>query len=209
MSDIAKRVARALVEIGAVGFRPNDPITFVSGIISPIYIDNRTLPYHPKEWRVILDGFVETTKEMVDIDVVAGIESAGIPHSATLGYLLNKPSVFVRKKPKDHGTKKMVEGGDVTGKKVLLVEDLVTLGGSSLKGVNELREAKAVVENVLVIVSFGLAEKEQSFEKNNVVLHKLTTVPTILDVAVEMGRLSEQDRQVVDEWYKAPWEWRG
>ncbi len=209
MSDIAKRVARALVEIGAVGFRPNDPITFVSGIISPIYIDNRTLPYHPKEWRVILDGFVETTKEMGDIDVVAGIESAGIPHSATLGYLLNKPSVFVRKKPKDHGTKKMVEGGDVTGKKVLLVEDLVTLGGSSLKGVNELREAKAVVENVLVIVSFGLAEKEQSFEKNNVVLHKLTTVPTILDVAVEMGRLSEQDRQVVDEWYKAPWEWRG
>jgi len=209
MSDIAKRVARALVEIGAVGFRPSDPITFVSGIISPIYIDNRTLPYHPKEWRVILDGFVETTKEMCDIDVVAGIESAGIPHSATLGYLLNKPSVFVRKKPKDHGTKKMVEGGDVTGKNVLLVEDLVTLGGSSLKGVNELREAKAVVENVLVIVSFGLAEKEQSFEKNNVVLHKLTTVPTILDVAVEMGRLSEQDRQVVDEWYKAPWEWRG
>ncbi len=209
MNDIAKRVARALVEIGAVGFRPKDPITFVSGIISPIYIDNRTLPYHPKEWRVILDGFVETAKEMGEIDVVAGIESAGIPHSATLGYLLNKPSVFVRKKAKDHGTKKMVEGGNVAGKKVLLVEDLVTLGGSSLKGVDELRNAQAVVENVLVIVSFGLAEKEQSFEKNNVVLHKLTTVPIILDMAVEMGRLSEEDRKVVDEWYKAPWEWRG
>lgn len=209
MNDIAKRVARALVEIGAVGFRPKDPITFVSGIISPIYIDNRTLPYHPKEWRVILDGFVETAKGMGEIDVVAGIESAGIPHSATLGYLLNKPSVFVRKKAKDHGTKKMVEGGNVSGKKVLLVEDLVTLGGSSLKGVNELRNAQAIVQNVLVIVSFGLAEKEQSFEKNNVVLHKLTTVPIILDMAVEMGRLSEEDRKVVDEWYKAPWEWRG
>lgn len=209
MSDIAKSVARALVEIGAVGFRPKDPITFVSGIISPIYIDNRTLPYHPKEWRVILDGFVETAKGMGEIDVVAGIESAGIPHSATLGYLLNKPSVFVRKKAKDHGTKKMVEGGNVAGKKVLLVEDLVTLGGSSLKGVDELRNAQAIVENVLVIVSFGLAEKEQSFEKNNVFLHKLTTVPIILDMAVEMGRLSEEDRKVVDEWYKAPWEWRG
>lgn len=209
MNDIAKKVARALVEIGAVGFRPKDPITFVSGIISPIYIDNRTLPYYPREWRVVLEGFVETAKEIGEIDVIAGIESAGIPHSATLGYLLNKPSVFVRKKAKDHGTKKMVEGGNVTGKKVLLVEDLVTLGGSSLKGVNELRSANAIVENVLVIVSFGLAEKEQSFEKNNVVLHKLTTVPIILDMAVEMGRLSEEDRKVVDEWYKAPWEWRG
>lgn len=209
MNDTAKRVAKALVEIGAVGFRPKDPITFVSGIISPIYIDNRTLPYHPREWRVVLEGFVETAKAIGEMDVVAGIESAGIPHSATLGYLLNKPSVFVRKNPKDHGTKKMVEGGDVSGKKALLVEDLVTLGGSSLKGVNELRSAGAVVENVLVIVSFGLAEIEQSFEKNNVVLHKLTTVPTILDMAIEMGRLSEEDRKVVDEWYKAPWEWKG
>ena len=163
MSNIAKDTARALVEIGAVGFSPSKPITFVSGIISPIYIDNRTLPYHPKEWRVILDGFVEIAKSLNEVDVIAGIESAGIPHSATLGYLLGKPSVFVRKKPKDHGTKKMVEGGIVENKKVLLVEDLVTLGGSSLKGVNELRNSGAVVNDVLVIVSFGLAEKEKSF----------------------------------------------
>lgn len=206
MSDIAKNVAKALVEIGAVGFRPNDPITFVSGIISPIYIDNRTLPFHPAQWRVVLDGFVETAKNM-NFEVVAGIEAAGIPHSATLGYLLNKPSVFVRKKPKDHGTKKMVEGGNVEGRGVLLVEDLVTLGGSSLKGVAEIRKAGGIVENVLVIVSFGLAEKEQSFEKEKVALHKLTTVPVILDTAVEMGRLSESDRKIVDEWYKEPWEW--
>lgn len=207
MSDIARNVAKALVEIGAVGFSPDKPITFVSGIISPIYIDNRRLPFYPKQWKVVLDGFVEKVKEMDEVSVIAGIEAAGIPHSATLGYLIGKPSVFIRKQAKDHGTKKMVEGGNVEGKSVLLIEDLVTLGGSSMKGVIELRNAGAKVTDLLVIVSFGLAEKEGIFEKEKINLHKLTTVPTILDVAVEMGKLSQIEREVVDEWYKAPWEW--
>lgn len=207
MSDLAKNVAKALVEIGAVGFVPDKPITFVSGIISPIYIENRRLPFYPDQWKVVLDAFAQHIEAMDDVEIIAGVEAAGIPHSATIGYLTGKPSVFVRKVAKDHGTKKMVEGGDVAGRNVLLIEDLVTLGGSSLKAISELRKAKAVVTKALVIVSYDFAESKQAFVDNHVELVALTTVKDILDMAVLMGRLSETDRRIVDVWHQSPWEW--
>ena len=110
MSDIARNVAKALVEIGAVGFVPNNPITFKSGILSPIYIDNRKFPFYPSQWKVVLDGFASKIEEKnIRCEVLAGIETAGIPHSAALGSKMMVPSIFVRKAAKDHGTKKMVD----------------------------------------------------------------------------------------------------
>ncbi len=203
------KVAEALLDIGAVGFSLNSPIMFKSGMISPVYVDNRRLPFHPKQWRVVLDGFAALIKEEALVfDVIAGIESAGIPHSAALGFLLQQPSIFVRKQVKDHGTKSRIEGGSVTGKKVLLLEDLVTTGGSSLAGVEALRESGAVVHDCLVIVSYGFSESAKGFSDAGVALHPLTTFEDILKTAVAQKRITPIQRKTVETWLSDPWGWK-
>lgn len=210
MREIAIEVARALIEIGGVGFVPDKPITFKSGILSPMYMDNRKFPSYPRQWKVVLDGFQQKIEELgIDFEMFAGIETAGIPHSSALGALMMKPSVFVRKAVKDHGTKKMIEGGQVKGRKVLLIEDLVTTGGSSLNGVRELRSEGAIVSDCLVIVGYGLDEARKAFAKEEVRLTQLTDVATILVVAEETGLITANNKEIVAEWLKNPREWRG
>ena len=185
--DIETQVAKALLKIGAVKFDPKNPITFKSGIKSPVYVDNRKLPFHPAEWKIVLDGFKDVIeKNKINFDIVAGVEAAGIPHSAALGYAMQMPSVFIRKQAKDHGTKKLVEGGEVSGKKVIMLEDLVSTGISSLTAVGALRAEGAIVENCLVIVSYGFEESKKAFADAKVNLLSLTSFPIILKTAVEI-----------------------
>ncbi len=203
-----QQVARALLEIGAVGFTPNSPITFKSGIKSPVYVDNRRLPFWPEQWRVVIDGFrqkIESTP--IPFDIIAGIETAGIPHSAALAYSLQKPSVFVRKQAKDHGTGKRIEGGDVSGRRVLLVEDLVTTGGSSLSGVEALRAEGAIVEDCLCIISYGFQEATQAFDQAGVRLHILSPFAAIVNEAEKMGRFGAGELAVVQAWLRDPYGW--
>ncbi len=208
MNDVSRRVARALIEIGGVGFVPDNPITFKSGILSPMYMDNRKFPSYPEQWKIVLDGFRDIIAEKnIEFEMIAGIETAGIPHSSALGALMMKPSVFIRKAAKDHGTKKMVEGGEVGGKTVLLIEDLVTTGGSSLHGVEELRNARAKVSDCLVIVGYELQEAKDAFEKEKVKLTQLTDVTTILQVAEEMGMITKENKKIVSEWLENPRGW--
>lgn len=198
-----REVARALLEIGAVGFNPQQPITFKSGIRSPVYVDNRRLPFHPAQWRIVIDGFARLIEhEKLDFDVIAGIEAAGIPHSAALAYTLGKPSIFVRKQAKEHGTRSRIEGGDVAGLRVLLVEDLVTTGGSSLAGVAALREAGAICDDCLAIISYGFEEARLAFRDAGVRLHTLTAFDQILH---EAG--SRVDAAVVLDWLRDPRGW--
>lgn len=192
-----------------MGFSLDQPITFKSGIQSPVYVDNRRLPFHPQQWQVVLDGFASLiTRKKLQFDAIAGIETAGITHSAALGLLLHKPSVFVRKKVKDHGTKSRVEGGNVQGKTVLLLEDLVTTGGSSLAGVDGLREAGAVVKQCVVIVDYGFTESSTAFANAGVALHALTTFLDILQVAVKEKRITAAQQTIVEAWLTDPWGWR-
>src|SRR3989344_7676130 len=108
-----QKVAQELIKIGAVKFVPDNPITFKSGIKAPIYVDNREFPFYPSSWKVVIEGFQEIIqKDNIQFDTLAGVAVAGIPHSAALGFSLNKPSIFVRKEAKDHGTKSLVEGGN-------------------------------------------------------------------------------------------------
>jgi orotate phosphoribosyltransferase len=203
-----QKVAQALLKIGAVGFNLGKPITFKSGIVSPVYVDNRTLPFHPMEWKIVLEGFKSLVeKENIQLEIVAGVEAAGIPHSAALGYLLNIPSVFIRKQVKDHGTKKLVEGGDVSGKKVLLVEDLVSTGGSSLKAIEAMRAEGAHADDCLVIVSYDFAEAKENFKNANVTLHCLTSFPIILEEAEKLGVLNQDQIEKIKEWFADPHGW--
>lgn len=209
METLKTRVARALLEINAVGFSPDAPITFKSGIISPVYVDNRCLPYHPAQWGIIVEG-LQAVVETVPIacDVIAGVAVGGIPHSAALAYSMACPSVFVRKEAKEHGKQKRVEGGDVTGRHVLLVEDLVTTGGSSLDSVNALRAEGALVQDVLAIASYGFDEAVAAFAVANVRLHTLTHFDEIMQAAVLMGKLEASQRAVVQQWFKDPRHWK-
>lgn len=200
--DTEQKVARALLKIGAVKFVLDEPITFKSGIVSPVYVDNRIFPYHPNEWQEIIEGFANLIKkENLDGDIIAGVEAAGIPHSSALGFFLKLPSVFVRKQVKDHGTKKLVEGGEVKDKKVILIEDLVSTGLSSLKAVEILKTEGATVENCLVIVSYGFAESKKSFKDAKVNLRALTSFPVILDEAKKQNIINQEDLKKIEAWF--------
>lgn len=198
-----QKVAQALIKIGAVGFVPDNPITFKSGIISPVYIDNRKLPSHPKEWKVIIEGFAKIIKkEKIKVEIIAGVEAAGIPHSAALGFFTKIPSVFVRKEVKDHGTKKMVEGGNVLNKHVLLIEDLVTTGRSSLSAVDNIRKAGGKISNCLVIVSYNFSSSKEAFSNAKVKLHAATSFPVILEEAKKLGMVDDKTLMKIGDWFR-------
>ena len=208
MQAVHTEVAKILVDIGAVNFTPHAPVTFKSGIVSPVYVDNRIIPYHPDAWKTVIAGFQAITDaQSIPFDIIAGIAAAGIPHSAALGYRLGKPSLFIRKEAKEHGQKKRIEGGDVAEKRVLLVEDLITTGGSSISGVMALREAGAQVNDCMAIVSYGFNEANTAFKQAGVNLHTLTTFPTILEYAREQGKISETVLKSVHSWMQAPHAW--
>lgn len=203
-------VALALLEIHAVGFKFDEPIRFVSGILSPVYVDNRKLPYFPKQWQIVLSGLKSILDQLSpQPEVIAGIETAGIPHSATLGYMMQKPSIFIRKKAKDHGTRSKIEGGEVVGKRVVLIEDMVTTGGSSMKGVESLQEAGALVTDCVVITSYNFPESVQVFSQANVRLHVLCPFEIILDKAIELKYITSQQKEIVEKWKSKPREWTG
>jgi orotate phosphoribosyltransferase len=204
----SREIADALIAIGGVGFRPTAPITFKSGIKSPVYCDNRRFPFWPEQWAKVIRGFEELIAEReIVVDVVGGVEAAGIPHSAALGFAMRMPSVFIRKELKEHGTKKRVEGGDVTGKRVVLVEDLVTTGGSSLAAIEALRDEGAVVSDCLAIISYDFPDAVESFKKSGVRLHAATTFQAVLQSAVEGGVIDEPAAAVVRDWLQEPRAW--
>jgi orotate phosphoribosyltransferase len=196
----AQKVAQALLQINAVSF-PRELVKFKSGITSPVYIDNRKFPFYPEAWRGVIENFAKIIeKEKIKFDIIAGVEAAGIPHSAALSFLLKKPSVFVRKQTKDHGMKKMVEGGRVTGKRVLLIEDIVSAGRSSLAAVSSLRTEGAIVEDCLVILDYGFVEAKEGFKNSNMRLHTLTSFPVILEEAKKQEILVGKELKEVEDW---------
>ncbi len=203
-----RSVAKALLDIGAVGFSPAAPITFKSGIRSPVYVDNRALIYHPRAWHVVVDGFRALLEAGgVDFDIIAGVAVGGVPHSSALAYILQKPSVFVRKEEKAHGKGQRIEGGDVRGKRVLLVEDLVTTGGSSLSAVDALRTAGARVTDVAAIISYGFSAASNAFASAGLALHTLTEFTAVLDEAQARGALDEAQLAAVRRWFADPYNW--
>jgi orotate phosphoribosyltransferase len=205
---MSREVAEALVATGGVGFAPAAPITFKSGIKSPVYCDNRKFPFHPEQWSKVIRGFEQRIiADDIEVDVIGGIEAAGIPHSAALGFAMAKPSIFVRKEAKGYGAKKRVEGGDIAGKHLLLVEDLVTTGSSSLSGVEALRAEGATVTDCLTIISYDLPEAVENFANAGVRLHPLTTFAAVLEVALEHGIIDEAAAASVRDWLSDPHGW--
>ena len=207
-SNTKRSIAKALLDIGAVGFAPGAPVTFKSGIVSPVYVDNRTLIYRPDPWRRVVEGFASVIADIgLEFDLIAGVAVGGVPHSSALAYALKKPSVFIRKESKGHGKAQRIEGGAVAGKTVLLVEDLVTTGGSSLSAVAALREAGAIVTDMVAIVSYGFFEARRAFKDAQIELHTLTDFDALLEEALQRGIFGERDEAVLRAWFADPHNW--
>ncbi|MBN1201777.1 MAG: orotate phosphoribosyltransferase [Anaerolineae bacterium] len=214
MSDslnvLQEQVAQALLDCGAVVFTPHEPITFKSGIRAPVYVDNRRLPFWPDQWRVVIECFQQMiAAHTLAFDVIAGIEAAGIPHSAALAYALGRPSVFVRKQAKPHGTQSRIEGGAVRDRRVLLIEDLVTTGSSSLSGVAALRGDGALVEDCLCITTYGFPEARHAFDAAHVRLYPLTPFSAVVVEASRRGLFGQPELEVLEAWMRDPHGWTG
>ena len=201
----ALAVARALLDAGTVTLRPDDPVTFKSGLRSPVYVDNRQLISRPAPWRVVVEAFEAALPP--DEAVIAGVESAGIPHSSALAYAAGRPSVFVRKQAKDHGLARRIEGGDVRGRRVILLEDMVTTGGSSLSAVEALREAGAEVSDCFAIITYGFARALEAFAAAQVALTTLTTFDTVVQESLERGEIDHRQASLVRSWLADPHAW--
>ena len=201
----AVAVARALLDAGTVTLRPSEPVTFKSGLRSPVYVDNRRLISQPGPWRVVVEAFAAVLP--AGEVTIAGVESAGIPHSSALAYATGRPSVFVRKAAKEHGLARRIEGGDVAGQRVVLVEDMVTTGGSSLSAVEALRAAGAEVSDCLALITYGFAQAGQAFAAAAVALTTLTTFETVVDQALARGVVDEREAALVRAWLADPHTW--
>jgi orotate phosphoribosyltransferase len=203
-----KQIATHLLNIGAVSLQPNEPFTWSSGIQSPIYCDNRLTLSYPNVRSVIADGLTELIRTYFpDVQVIAGTATAGIPHAAWVSERLALPMCYVRSQAKGHGKGKQIEGKVEKGQKVVVVEDLISTGGSSLTAVQALREEGCNVIGVVAIFTYGLEKGKQAFAKNNVAVHTLTDYDILIDTAVEMGIITEEDIATLQQWREYPEEW--
>ncbi len=191
IEEIRALVARELLRIGAVVFSPDDPFTWASGLRSPVYCDNRLTMSHPEVRSLITDGFEALMEHHVlRPEVVVGTATAGIPHAAWLAHRLNKPLAYVRSSAKQHGRRNRVEGRIDPGQRVVVVEDLISTGGSSLEAARVAQEAGAAVEAVLAIFNYMLPSADQAFRDESIRLAALTDFKALLIAATEEGLLA-------------------
>lgn len=210
MTNIAAESAQILLDTKSVLFNAREPFTFTSGRISPVYVDCRRLISFPKERGVLMDfGADILRKECPDLAYCAGGETAGIPYAAFISERLNLPMLYVRKKPKGFGRMAQIEGVmDEAGKKVVLIEDLQTDGGSKKVFIDALREAGAVVEHSFVVFHYGIFQaSEDNMKAMGVKLHALTTWWDVLAVAREKKYFDEETLNSVEAFLKAPDKW--
>lgn len=208
MESVENKVAKALMDIKAVMLRPNEPFTWASGWKSPIYCDNRKILSYPEIRENVCRWMAEIIKENYpDVEVIAGVATGAIAHGYLVAHLLGKPFCYVRPKPKDHGTGSQIEGLLEKGAKVVIVEDLISTGMSSLAAKDALVKAGADVMGMVAIFSYNFPKARKAFEDANVELTTLSNYDTLVHVAAETGYIKESDIEVLKEWRFSPSTW--
>jgi orotate phosphoribosyltransferase len=198
---MTKSIAQSLLDIGAVSLSPNDLFTWSSGIKSPIYCDNRVTLGYPKVRTEIRDGLSTLIKEKFPtVEIVSGTATAGIPHAAYVSEVLDLPMNYVRSKSKSHGKQNQIEGALSEGKKVVVIEDLISTGGSSITAVDALKEAGAEVLGVVAIFTYGLNKADELFNDAGVPFYTLSDYNELIEVAKDNGDISEADIKTLVEW---------
>ena len=206
--SVEKAVAGALMEIKAVMLRPENPFTWASGWRSPIYCDNRKILSYPEIRENVCRWMADIVREKYpDVEVVAGVATGAIAHGYLVAHILGLPFCYVRPKPKDHGTGSQIEGILETGAKVVIVEDLISTGMSSLAAHKALVNAGADVLGMVAIFSYGFNTARKAFEADNVELTTLSNYDALIDVASETGYIRPEDIDVLKEWRFSPSTW--
>jgi len=209
MKSLEIEMAEKLLDIKAVKLQPSSPFIWASGWKSPIYCDNRKTLSYPDLRRYIRNEFVDIVRQYFpDVEVIAGVATGAIAQGVLVAEELNLPFVYVRNKPKDHGLENLIEGNLQPGQKVLVLEDLISTGGSSLKAVEAVRNAGCEVTGMLAMFTYGFSAAAQNFEKENVKLIALSNYEAVLKVALDNGYIKENELAALEEWRKDPANWK-
>jgi orotate phosphoribosyltransferase len=193
-TDLATQIAKDLLDIEAVTLSPSEPYTWASGIKSPIYTDNRVTLAYPEVRTRIEDGFVERIRaEFPDVEVIAGTATAGIPHGAIIADKMNLPFAYIRSKPKDHGAGNQVEGKISKGQKTLLIEDLISTGGSVLEAAAAAEREGADVLGVAAIFTYELPRADHNFSQAGRKLVTLTNYSHLIEIAQQTGYVTDSE----------------
>lgn len=209
MTTKSQQVAEALLEIQAVSLSPEEPYTWASGIKSPIYCDNRVTMSYPKVRNLIAEGLAEMIRTTYPaVEVIAGTATAGIPHAAWVAQILDLPMVYIRSKAKDHGKGNQIEGRIANGAKMVVIEDLISTGGSVLEACTAAEREGADVLGVAAIFTYELPKGTANFAEQGLPLTTLTNYSTLLDVALASGYIKAKDVSLLQEWRKDPEHWQ-
>ena len=203
--ELKKEIAEGLLSIGAVFLRPEEPFTWASGIKSPIYCDNRLTLTAPEIRTKVEEGLVRTVKENYpDCEVLMGTSTAGIAHAAIVGHLMNLPMGYVRSSAKDHGRTNQIEGKLLPGQKVVVIEDLISTGGSAIDTVKVLREAGAEVLGIASIFTYGMKKGLDRMAETGVKNVSLCDLDALVEVAAETGYIKAEDKERILKFRENP-----
>ena len=200
-------VAQHLLQIKAIKLSPQNPFTWASGRRSPIYCDNRIVLSFPSVRSIVQDQLVLAAKTFGNFDGVAGVATAGIAHGALLADRLNLPFIYIRDKAKGHGRQNQIEGMLEEGKSYLVIEDLISTGGSSLKAIEVLREAGGVAAGLLALFTYGFQESRDAFEAADCKWKSLSHYDALLTEAVASNYITNNDHELLSSWRKDPIAW--
>lgn len=199
---IEKQVAQILLDVGAVELSPNEPFTWASGIESPIYCDNRLTMADPSGRKVIAKGIADLIRtHYPEATVIAGTATAGIPHAAWIADELQLPMVYIRSKPKGHGQGRQIEGKMKEGDRAIIVEDLISTGGSSLNAAEAVQREGYQVDGVVSIFTYGLNKADELFKQADLSYHSLTNFDALVEVAEANGTIQPSDIQSLTNWH--------
>jgi orotate phosphoribosyltransferase len=207
--DSARKIADFLLQIKAIKLQPDKPFTWSSGIKSPIYCDNRKTLSYPKIRTYLRQQFTSAIQDTYGKpDVIAGIATGGIAHGVLVAQDMGLPFVYVRSEAKGHGTEKLIEGEIEEGQSVVLIEDLISTGGSSLKAAEALRKEKCLVKGIVSIFDYNLGIAAENFKKAKVNVTSLCDYNTLIQRALESNYITEKDLKPLEEWVKNPEGWK-
>lgn len=208
MESIEREVAKSLLDIKAVLLSPEKPFSWASGWLSPIYCDNRRILSYPELREKICSRMAEIiSMKFPDVEVIAGVATGAIAHGMLVAHILKKPFIYVRPKPKDHGTGARIEGHFTEGAKAVVVEDLISTGQSSLSATDALIKGGLQVLGMTAIFSYNFNVARRAFEVADVELYTLTNYDTLVEVALETGYIKDSDLELLKEWRFSPSTW--